>query len=769
MSEPLQKKPPFYRRPQQGFQRVLMAGVMSGLIGFLRLLNRLRGRGRRRGTGGPSHRAASYWMGLLLCVAVGVYGWQTWPYHNLHADVVFRFFALPAQYQLDPDERVAAVQIVRQALHAELALEAPADAPPELSEIFSMRDPREVWVTLYVPGLPPAKGMALEPSLYRGLRTATRHALSNHPEGAAFITASPAPAIQIDILQARARLWTLSHPYLFFALEPGVDGIVIHKGTQHHFQLPSEAITRGLLTPRKNGRLGCIYALMSALSEDIGLPSDGWRTDGSVTLERFRTVSFGEPVPGSGVRDFLRANVLLSAQDVTAERIYASILEGVRFLMESVQHDGRFRYEYFPNDDRTPDTYNRVRHAGLVYGLLELYRQLGDERVLRVAQQALPFLVAGMHVPGEDKRLLALMEGENAHTGGTALAALAWVTLPAALRPGEVAGRSYDAILKGLGQFLIQMVDEDGAVFANYQASVGRKNVVREPLYTPGETLLALARLTQVTGDRVYLISAERIARRQVQRFEWFREADHWVIQGLAALHEVTGDPMYATQCLRMADTFVQSQYPPNNPPFADYFGAWRRELEMPRTTRAGSRSEALRAAVRTVWRLQHDSRQGTDEPSVAQTVRSGVGSGVETMGGIGAGLSVGMDEKAGVGLSGGHPSPTAAGIGVWGVSARDAQGKRLEDALLFAAKHQIEQQFRPENAYFLLRPERALGGFRAGLVDNHLRIDFNQHAMVGLMGALEVAVRREGKVPFWKASSLEPLGDMDRPLSPQP
>ena len=65
------------------------------------------------------------------------------------------------------------------------------------------------------------------------------------------------------------------------------------------------------------------------------------------------------------------------------------------------------------------------------------------------------------------------------------------------------------------------------------------------------------------------------------------------------------------------------------------------------------------------------------------------------------------------------------------------------EDALLAAARHLDEQQFSERNSYWLPNPEEAYGAYPMGLVDNHCRIDNNQHALVGMVGALHVARRR--------------------------
>ena len=57
-----------------------------------------------------------------------------------------------------------------------------------------------------------------------------------------------------------------------------------------------------------------------------------------------------------------------------------------------------------------------------------------------------------------------------------------------------------------------------------------------------------------------------------------------------------------------------------------------------------------------------------------------------------------------------------------------------------------IEQQFSERNAYWLPNLDRARGAYRMGQVDNHCRIDNNQHMLVGMAGALEVRRRRDAQ-----------------------
>lgn len=626
-------------------------------------------------------------LALLLLILGGV---ARWPWPNVNPDALSRFFALPEPLRLLPAEQEQAFSLVRAVLPLEATWEVPTDVPPEFTDLFRERDVRPVWVTLYLEGVQPARGQASELNLYRSLRVATTRALQSSPDAAVLRQRASEVALQLDFWQSEAPLLSRSWPYLSFAVEPGVDGLHLIRSSggvrRETWQLPTDVVTQGLLTPRVQGRERSVERLLERASQRVGLRADQWKRDASLQLQRFRTLSSVSHKIDAPIEPFYRGNVLLKSPALTAARIQAGIELGVDWLMRQARPDGTFQYEYLPNADRAPDTYNMVRHAGTVFGLMSLYRFYGDEKYLNMAAHAFPPLERNLSAPEGESALRAIREGRGYPTGAAALALLALVAQPPHLRSEQ-----FEENLEGLGQFLLKMIDRHGRVFEGYGAAKAHDEVQQEPLYYPGETMLALTQLYALTGELRWIEAAEQIAAAQRRQQLPLREPDHWVIQGLAQLYFLGRGVEYGETCLAWARIYLRSQYPPNHPPFPDYMGAWRRDLDVPRTTRAGARSEALSAAVRVAWQLK--------------------------------------------------------------IAALD-----LEEALLFAARHQLEQQLRPENAFFFPRPTQTYGGFRAGLVDNHLRIDFNQHALVGLLGALEVAHRREARPAFWRPVSLVPL-----------
>ena len=642
-------------------------------------------------------------------------------------DLLFDFYAAPETVSLTREEMEGAVEVVDAAMagYPRVAGDEVPDTVRGLVERLpsGLREPRgrSVHVTLWLDRYPLARGQADTGALYERVSRATLRALDGAKNAENWVRKADRVRIQVDVADAPVEirfraaqrlvmvvarwvpqfkalkvhgaglLYQLAHE-----IEPGVDGMQLRAGSRTATFLPADPVLRGWLTPRVRGRAQKILRLVRMLSAQAHGEPNLWSESGT-SLFKFRTFCFGRPVPrqrGGKVVRLYRGNVLVEA--VGSREILDGIAAAGEWLLRTVRRDGKFDYEYFPNKDGRSSDYNIVRHAGSVYGLLHMYDLALREPELRSRANA--YLEAGLRslswvyenlAPPQgatDPRLIALVDGRgSASAGAAALTLLSLLERPPAehvshpVLRGVLTRPTDKRLLEGLGLFLIAMTDEEGRVFGTYREALRSSSVDREPLYYPGESMLALVLLHRATGDPRWLEGSRKIADWQVDNYaRRHQNPDHWVMQALWELYDVTGDERYARACLEMGDHYAGEQYPPHAPPFPDYLGCYRRLDDMPRTTRACSRSEAMGGVVQTAW-------------------------------------------------------------------SRSTDAVVYEDALLNAARHLLENQWRPENGYYLPRPERARGAIRMGLVDNHCRIDNNQHAIVGLHRALQVSRKREG------------------------
>jgi hypothetical protein len=470
-------------------------------------------------------------------------------------------------------------------------------------------------------------------------------------------------------------------------IEPGIDGIELWIDRERGVVLPADPVVRGWLTPRVRGRAEKVERLLIHAARDMRRGPGTWRESGARVL-RFRTLAFGRPVPGGPAVELVRGNVPL--EEAGADALLAGAGAAADWLVDAARVDGAFDYERFPNLASGSDDYNAVRHAGCVVGLYRMARlaaerpEVGATELYAAAGfQGEAWVMAHLREPeaAPDRRMRAVVFGPRGATAGAAaFAILGILERPESLET-DASMRSLDhGRLEGLGRFLQAMIDPDGRVFETWDDARASERVVGEAHpYFPGLVVLSLAELYGATGDQRWLDAAREVADLELARYRSERPTPgHWTIQGYWELYRLTGDEAYARANLELGDHFVAEQYPPHEPPFSDYRGAFHRGDDVPRTIRAASRCEALGAVVDSARALGEDA-----------TV--------------------------------------------------------YEDALLAAGRHLLENQFRPENRYFLPASERVDGAVRLGLVDNHCRVDGNKHAMLGLVQAWRVARRRAG------------------------
>lgn len=612
---------------------------------------------------------------------------------GLTSDLLYRAWDMQGTPQdLSAADKQAAVDIVRSTLrNGGVAPES--DKSALVAGGLGATIEHGLWVSLYRPGSTTVlRGHAASGTVGAGLVAAVADALSGAPPEWSAEAASL--KFSIDLEGPVQVLPTRDEHALWYLLEPGVDGARVTVGDKVGVLLPHEPVTKGLLTPRVRGRTPKLRAILGAASTDAGLGKTAWKEDGAA-LERFRTTNFGVVTPDGPATDFFRGNVLWDGTPTEAD-LLESIRIGGQWLAYTVKDDGRFDYEYYPNQDKHSSGYNIVRHAGSVYGLFEMWQLAEEEAVIKPdqdvyldkASRAMGFIYDALKAPKGAKSddRICLIEGGACESGSAALTLLTFLGRPAKEQipeqyRTEIYRQNDAAIMEGLALTMVDMIDSAGKVHRQYRDAVKLDKVKKEPLYYPGEVMLALMRYYEETKDERWLNAAERIAARQIKWYQRdrFIVPDHWVMQGFLHLWRIKKEDKYAESAYAMANHYSSEQYPFVWQAFPDYFGAWRRDDDCPRTTRAGSRSEALRAVVHLAWERGDDAT-------------------------------------------------------VW------------EDTLLRAARHLMEQQYTERNSYWVPNFQEVRGAYPMGVVDNHIRIDNNQHALVGMTGALEVARKRAGK-----------------------
>ncbi|MBN92470.1 MAG: hypothetical protein CL928_00130 [Deltaproteobacteria bacterium] len=631
-------------------------------------------------------------------------------------DFLFHVHEIEGPEPLTEEEQLAALDVIGAVLGG-------ADvAPVTLPRRLKKRHSGDTYVTLYrqTRGINMTRGWAPPGPLWEQLLEATQAAVVNAPKTASWNRDFSEVRIQVDLAGDDHLLssgiflglvnWVVEKTLpktarwdpLVYRFEPGIDGLRIETGGKSGVLLPSDLMTRGLLTPRDRDNRFRVNDLAKAWAELSGLVGLAGQPLKEHPVLRFRTTSFAQPIPTERrAVSMLRANVPLEG-DLDEGQLLESIEMAGKWLLEQVEEDGRFDYQYFPHLDSHGSGYNEVRHAGSVYGLFHMAHVARSEPTLR--DQADAYTAAGLKALGRVYRnlgpppgtkpsdgfvtFLEGREGRKSNSGGPALTLLSFLMRPQPDQVGDPEVRARlvrpedDAIIRGLARTLVAMIDDEGKVYRRWTEAQAGGGVKEEPLYFPGEVMLALCVLHDRTGEAQWLDAAKRIGRRQVALMDHRRALpDHWVMQAIDYLDRFEPDePLWREAGYEMGRRFIADQFPPHPEPFDDYRGAFRRIQEVPRTTRAAARGEAIGGIARIAWR---------------------------------------------------HGDPS------W----------HWERSLLEGARHLVEQQFTVDNSFFFPKPEEVLGAIRMGIVDNHCRIDNNQHAIVALGNALTALRHRR---PGW-------------------
>ena len=192
---------------------------------------------------------------------------------------------------------------------------------------------------------------------------------------------------------------------------------------------------------------------------------------------------------------------------------YDVISLSVEYINRNIHSDGRFQYRQNvdPEIVYKNDVYNSLRHAGTLYAMYQ-YEKLGleskykDNRILsssyfinRYITKIDDYRYAVVSLPEEEGLKYHIAKSGAA---GVALCALCnlygdkLIDLP---------------LLRGLGEFIISMTDEDGNVWAYYNLETSEVNTDAEAIFYPGEAAAGLFHLYEIDPQQKWLDACIKI------------------------------------------------------------------------------------------------------------------------------------------------------------------------------------------------------------------------------------------------------------------
>lgn len=322
-------------------------------------------------------------------------------------------------------------------------------------------------------------------------------------------------ALKLDLISAIADPSDAPAWLLMLALRPAKDGLCLGD----RCWMPWQLLARDQLSNHQplefigDLKFGVDVEGLRGQLVDAGAPHDG-------PLRRITTRSW--VVNHRGVHELSR----LRPQHValTSETLTRAAAAAQAHIVDAQLKDGKFRYLLHPfTQRRETKNFNLARQAGTLLVLCEL----GDDtpEVGRTIESGLRLLqryervddahaVAGLSMSPKSKLL---------QLGDSALPLVAFVSCR------ERAGRGFDATIARLTRLVLALQRDDGSFAHAFDRDSGKGLHGPEPLYAPGQSILALALLEQWVRQEPHpeLPSAEALERARLLAMSHVAH-EHW-------------------------------------------------------------------------------------------------------------------------------------------------------------------------------------------------------------------------------------------------
>ena len=203
-----------------------------------------------------------------------------------------------------------------------------------------------------------------------------------------------------------------------------------------------------------------------------------------------------------------------STHENTWELPYFDVIAlSMNYINRNIHPDGRFQYRQNVDPEVTYDNnvYNSLRHAGTLYAMYQ-YEKLGletkfkDNRILASKY----FLEKYVEQLSDGKFVVVSLPEEEGLNFRIAKSGAAGIGLCALsnLYTDKIIELS---LLRGLGEFILSMMDDDGNVWAYYNLETNEINTDAEAIFYPGEAAAGLLCLYEVDPQQKWLDAVMKI------------------------------------------------------------------------------------------------------------------------------------------------------------------------------------------------------------------------------------------------------------------
>ena len=487
--------------------------------------------------------------------------------------------------------------------------------------------------------------------------------------------------IQVDLVQARAPIFSQIDLFFSLSLVPGLDGIGLQFGDRAALLTATDLMLSDLSSghlPASDWEFELGFdtrAVVTRLAVAVDADSNSWPKQHKHFF-RFRADTFVEPPDHAGAPlSVTRGNV--PGVEPTKQAVLEAAVAAGDYLIRHQHSDGGFDYEYQTVRDTDLGGYSLPRHSGAAYFLAQLYGVTQAARFADAAQNALAFAAARVVSTPTGS---CVSEGAYADLGSSALFLVALTEYQERTHDPR-----YQSMADSTAQFILSMQKSDGDFFHLYRLAEHARDSRAKLLYYSGEATLALAKHALARHDEAAIAATKRgldfLSKKAYAHFagQFFFAEDHWTCLAADAAWPALS-PTELSKISKFCDQFSaflrRQQFESSDSIVAtqpDFLGAYSfTALLPPHTTPIGSRTEATLSTYSMDRRLH----KNTD--------------------------AVRAQLLAGLGFLVGHQQNAA-------------------------------------NSYLVANPEMAQGGFLLNDIKRQTRIDFQQHCGSALLRASEL------------------------------
>lgn len=192
---------------------------------------------------------------------------------------------------------------------------------------------------------------------------------------------------------------------------------------------------------------------------------------------------------------------------------FDEIALSMNYINRNIHPDGRFQYRHNVDPEITyeNDVYNSLRHAGTLYAMYE-YEKIGLESKFKDNRLLSSKYFIDRYVRKlDDARYVVVSlpeeEGIKFHIAKSGAAGVGLCALCNLYEEKEIEL----PVLRGLGEFILSMMDEDGNVWAYYNLETNEIDKTAEAIFYPGEAAAGLFHLYEIDPQQKWLDAIMKI------------------------------------------------------------------------------------------------------------------------------------------------------------------------------------------------------------------------------------------------------------------